>query len=411
MMMSISNQNIWEMESFRRGKSRSRALASLAILGVLGGLFLLGFGGLAMASAVTGPSFNNIQISLQAQNSTDNYFAVDVYNSTGGLVASSQSQYPAFSFELPSASYIFAATSLYSSSTYTGYYGAQDMEYGYQSLAVSSSSSITITTQKLSSITSTRISIQVNFPNGTAAKGAAVSAQALGSYYYWGSNFNMWNQTNSSGVAVLTVPNVPVEVNSYDWVYVNIPSSVTTIQTTVAGQPINVTVYYEPMYVPFSGSTLIIPPQTSGQITLKYTPYQNYCYPVEYGASASAANAPAQGKASTSSSGAAIVPCYFYGSGTAQSPTSASPSGSGAGQSGIAASPQLGINNQAASPSLLPSNQAPQQSLGGASNLGASSNPLDTEIEVGAAIAVGVSVIGAFAFFMVRKMQKLKGTL
>ncbi len=358
---------------------------------------------MGLASAVSAPTFNNVQVSLQMQNSTDNYFAVDVYNSTGGLVASSQSQYPAFSFELPSSSYIFTATALYSSSSYSGYYGSQDMEYGYQSQQVSSSSSLTISTQKVSDISSTHISVQLSLPNGSAASGASVSAQALGSYYYWGNNFAMWNQTNSAGIATLTVPNVPVEINAWDWVYVNLPSSVTTVHTTVAGQPINVTVYWAPMYVPFSGTALIIPPQFSAQITLKYTPYQNYCLPIAEGAPATA-NAPTQGASSIPASSSAIMPCYFYGMGAASSTSSPSSNGG-------SATPQLGSNNGLASPSLLPASQTPQVSVGAGSNLSPSASLLDTEIEIGAMIVVAVSLIGVFTFLMIRRMQRQKGVL
>lgn len=379
---------------------KRKALASLALFGVLAGLLLFGFGGLGMASGASAQSFNNVQVSLQTQNSTDNYFAVDVYNSTGGLVASSQSQYPAFSFELPSSSYIFTATALYSSSSYSGYYGSQDTEYGYQSQQVSTSSTLTISTQKLSDISQTRISVQVNFANGTAVSGAAVSTQALGSYYYWGNNFTMWNQTNSEGNVTLTVPNVPVEINAWDWVYVNLPSSVTTVHTTVAGQPINVTVYWEPMYVPFSGTALIIPPQSSTQITLKYTPEQNYCLPIAEGAPA-ASNAPAKGTNSISSSGNAILPCYFYGI-TASSSAS---QGSGGGT----ASPQVGSSNGIASPSLLPATQAPQSSIGSGPNSSSPPSLLDAEIEVGVGIAAAISAISLFAFLMIRRTQRQKG--
>jgi preprotein translocase subunit SecF len=56
---------------------------------------------------------------------------------------------------------------------------------------------------------------------------------------------------------------------------VNIPKSVTTVTTTVGGQPVNVTVYWQPNYVELTGSALIIPPSTSAHMTLQVE-QQNY---------------------------------------------------------------------------------------------------------------------------------------
>ncbi len=88
-----------------------------------------------------------------------NAFSMSVYNSTGGIVASSESPYPAFSFELPSGNYLFTAiagsdnyvisppialgATASGSSTVLprGYYGYQE-EYGYIQTNLNSSKSI-----------------------------------------------------------------------------------------------------------------------------------------------------------------------------------------------------------------------------------------------------------------------------
>src|SRR5580704_10297353 len=84
-----------------------RAL-TLSILVLFAGLGVLG--GSSIASAATAQTYNNVQIFVSPQNSTLDTFSVSAYNSTGGLVASSQSSYPTFSFELPSGEFLFAVT-------------------------------------------------------------------------------------------------------------------------------------------------------------------------------------------------------------------------------------------------------------------------------------------------------------
>src|SRR5579864_7174186 len=84
-----------------------RAL-TLTILVLFAGLGILG--GSRITSAASDQTYNNVQIFVSPQNSTLDTFSVSAYNSTGGLVASSQSSYPAFSFELPSGEFLFAVT-------------------------------------------------------------------------------------------------------------------------------------------------------------------------------------------------------------------------------------------------------------------------------------------------------------
>ena len=84
-----------------------RAL-TLSILVLFAGLGILG--GSRITSAASDQTYNNVQIFVSPQNSTLDTFSVSAYNSTGGLVASSQSSYPAFSFELPSGEFLFTVT-------------------------------------------------------------------------------------------------------------------------------------------------------------------------------------------------------------------------------------------------------------------------------------------------------------
>ena len=94
----------------------------------------------------------------------------------------------------------------------------------------------------------------------------------------------MYSQTNSQGIATLTVPQAPIQVSSSLSVPVNLPKTVSTMPVTIGGQTVNVTVYWQPMYVYLSGSALIIPPQTSATVTLLYQ-QSNIVYPLQSGSS------------------------------------------------------------------------------------------------------------------------------
>ena len=99
--------------------------------------------------------------------------------------------------------------------------------------------------------------------------------------WYWSTMYNerslvLWNQTGSNGVATLIVPSLPVEVSAWNWIQVNLPSNQTTVQKNIGGEQINVTVYWQPMYVGLAGSAVIIPPQDFAQITLHAEQEPNY---------------------------------------------------------------------------------------------------------------------------------------
>lgn len=271
------------MQTALRGKvlrSGNRVTNSiLAALVSLGLLFLLSGGLVSIpVSAAASPQYHNVQIFLQTQSQDANMYTLTTYESNGTLVSSTQSQYPAFSLELPSGTYLFAASAINKSSSYWWYYSTS--EYGYQLGQISSDTTINIQTQSLASIPTSKVTVQAQFVNGTAMSGASVYASVVG-MWYWSSIYNdrslvFWNQTSSNGFATLTVPALPVEVTAWNWIRVDLPSNQTTIQKNVGGQEVNVTVYWQPMYVGLSGSAVIIPPQNSAQITLYANQEPNY---------------------------------------------------------------------------------------------------------------------------------------
>ncbi len=83
------------------------------------------------------------------------------------------------------------------------------------------------------------------------------------------SALNLSGQVGTSGTATLVVPAVPVQITAWNWVPVNLPSGPGSTIVTVGGQKVNVTVTWQPAYVGFAGSLLIVPPQTTGTIVLQ----------------------------------------------------------------------------------------------------------------------------------------------
>ena len=257
-------------------------------------LLLLTIGGATLAQPlVAATSYNQVQIKVQTTNALNATYIGTVYNSSGYMEATFQSRYPVFTFDLPSSTYLFAVTALQQSVSRCPLYAeyakggaAQSgpamivppcfwnnpaIEYGYSFQQVTGSTSITISTQPIDKIPTSNVTIQTSYLNGTAASGASVSAYIVGEWYWWG-NANtklvLWGQTDKTGRVDLTVPSVPVEVSAWAWLPVNLPSHQTTVQTTVGGEKVNVTVYWQPTYVGLAGSALIIPPKTGASITL-----------------------------------------------------------------------------------------------------------------------------------------------
>lgn len=130
----------------------------------------------------------------------------------------------------------------------------------------------------MADIATTTLTLRVTYANGTAATGAYLYASVLGGNYYSGygvSPLTMSGQVGTSGTATLVVPAAPVEITAWNWVPVNLPSSPGSTVVTVGGEKVNVTVTWQPAYVGFVGSLLIVPPQTTGSIVLQLQ-QQNY---------------------------------------------------------------------------------------------------------------------------------------
>ncbi len=253
-------------------------------------------------AATTGTTYDEVQVMIHTTNSTFvGTYTVTAYNSTGYALVTYETPYPAASFELPSASYIFTVSAAseypYACPLATGtestgtvsteqsggsggpavivlpcYPGYQDTEYGYAVQQVSGPTLITISTLPVAKYPTTTIAVHVNFVNGTAAVGANVYSSVLGGQWYAppeAAGVNMSGTVGTDGIAKLIVPAAPLEVTAWDWVPVSTPVSHSTVQVSIGGQVVNVTVNWEPSYVGLAGSVLIVPPQTSGTITLR----------------------------------------------------------------------------------------------------------------------------------------------
>jgi len=257
-------------------------------------LLLLTSGGATLAQPpAVATTYNQVQVKVQTANALNATYIGTVYNSSGYMEATFQSRYPVFSFDLPSSSYLFAVTALQQSVSRCPLYGeyakggvAQAgpamiyppcfwsnpaIEYGYSFQQVTGSTSITISTQPIDKIPTSNVTITTSYLNGTAASGASVSAYIVGEWYWWGNSNNrlvLWGQTDKTARFDLIVPSVALEASAWAWLPVNLPSHQTTVQTTVGGEKVNVTVYWQPTYVGLAGSALIMPPKTGASITL-----------------------------------------------------------------------------------------------------------------------------------------------
>ena len=281
--------------------------------------------------------FKNVEISIQTSSNLPDYFTVSAFNMSGYMIASYQSQYPAASFELPNGKYIFTVLAsqyyqnYYPQSTIVGSpsndpssgvdktdptmpykYNEPIVEYGYSVQQISQSKTITISTLNATSLPLTSLTISVVFANGTGAEDASVYASPVGGYY-WGyeSNFVMWNTTNSDGIATLIVPNVPVAVNAWLWVPVNLPENQATVTVVVGGEEVNVTVYWQPTYVGLAGEALIIPPETSASINL-HVQQPNYWVTPLTVTQTGVATAPTTGDKAIVSASPALIPASVY---------------------------------------------------------------------------------------------------
>jgi hypothetical protein len=282
-------------------KGRRRVRVLLLVSCSLVALILPVFGGaFTRATAATTPTLYNVQVSIQTASTLPDYFVVSAYNSSGALLTTTQNLYPAGSLEVPAGSYFFTATAIVQSSYYQTYpvyssggatpasspsmccvYKQPVVEYGFAVQKVSGPMSLTIPTKNMNATSTTAVTIQANYPNGTAAKGASISASIVGNSYWWGydSKVTMYNTTNTNGSATLVTPNAPVLFSVWASLPVNLPTNQTTVQLTIAGERVNVSVYWQPTYVSFAGWSLVTPPQTSAKVTLHFQQPMYYFTP------------------------------------------------------------------------------------------------------------------------------------
>jgi hypothetical protein len=300
----------------RAGSRRERAVTPLLLTAALLAVTITAYVGFASAStASTTSSFDNVQVAVHTTSGVSNYsYTVSAYNTTGGLVASYQSQYAAAAFELPSGTYIFTATATQQETLYPGPLvsnggtesqavtssgsgsavivccvyapsaGSADLccinkspatEYGYASQTVSGPTTLTISTKPLNETSASTLTVRVSFPNGSAASGVYLSASVLGDVYGWAygsGDVSLSSTTGAQGVATLVAPEAPLLVSAETSVPIVLPLNQTTVQVTVAGVKVNVTAFWEPNYLSFAGKALILPPQDSASIVLKYEP-------------------------------------------------------------------------------------------------------------------------------------------
>ena len=307
---------------------------------------MAGIGGLAV-SASASAKFDNVQVFIQPSQSLPYSYTLTAYNTSGIQVAYYQSNFAAAALELPDGTYLFTVQASYSSpynspcigcmrtiwansssvtnstsgtnstvlnamqailplsnepntTTSTNSTGVTNStlgslmpifnlapssnEYGFAIEQISGPSSITIDTQNASSLSTSQVTLHVAYANGTAAQGAWVSASVVDDYYYYGSNTTSEAQTGVDGTTTLTMPAAPLLVTSSLTVPINLPQSQSNVTVVIGGQKINVTLYEQPSSITLEGQTLIMPPQTSGSITLQYQP-QQYYYPLPEGTS------------------------------------------------------------------------------------------------------------------------------
>jgi hypothetical protein len=304
--------------------SMRRNLNLLIVIVILG----LCLGSLSVASSA---SFNNVEINIQTSGIQADYFVVNAFNMSGYLESSTQTHYPAASFELPDGQYIFTASANNESSDYpvplltasTGaasssgalslpIYVAPVEEYGFLVQQVSNSMPLTITTQNVSQYPTNSLAVKVVYNNGSAAVGASVTASVIGSSYYWGyeSNVVTWATTGEEGVAMLITPVAPVQINVWIWVPSN-STSYPAPKMGVPGQVVNGTVIAYPIYIGLAGSGLMVPPQTSVTVTLQIQ-QPNY-WVVPYAGTASLSGTSVPGSSSSGyAAGPGSVPSSVY---------------------------------------------------------------------------------------------------
>lgn len=254
-----------------------------------------------LSGVAFGATFNNVQINVSTSATLPFSYVFTAYNLTGDLVGTYQGPYPAAAFVLPTGEYLFTVSATYqygnpcnicavgaagasspSIASYPLKYYQPTAEYGYAVLHVDSSQVISIKTQNVTQFPTTQVTAKAVYANGTAAAGAWVSSSVVGQWYYWwgqDTKILMSAQTGSDGVATLVIPSAPSVVTAWSWVPVNLPTNQTTVVTSVGGEKVNVTVYWQPSYVGLSASVLLLPPATNATLRLHYEPQTYWVMP------------------------------------------------------------------------------------------------------------------------------------
>jgi hypothetical protein len=348
---------------------------------------------LAASTTASGAAaiLNPVQLSIQTKNLTSvSSYDLVAYNSTGAPVASYTGHYSRVTLELPSGTYLFAATANGPAPTYAPacyakggvasgaaspppvqnspgaaagsaiaypcYYSSPPLEYGYSLTQVSGSTTVNIATQSPSAIPTSPVSVTVTYKNGSAVADAYVYANVVGANWYWGdsSRVTMYAQTAANGVANLVVPQVPMAVTATKSVQVLLPKSQTTQQVNVGGQLVNITLYYGPNYVYESATALLIPPQTS--LSMVLTAQTGYPI-IPYGAGPMVAGqaTPSPGDARAGS---------VQGQQTSQgAPAAAQGNGGSSPNAQLSSIPPIPASDLGALPTTQPSSGAPSVSL------------------------------------------------
>ena len=249
-----------------------------------------------VTSAGASPALNSVDVTIQTTRALPYQYTLTAYNTSGYQVANFYGNYPEGAFGLPSGTYLITASVYYqqsyvcnlcplekgavngSASSIPIRYVPPYSEYGYAVEKLTGPAQITIVTSNSTQTSLVKLPIHVQFFNGTSASGAYVSAYVVGSNYAYPQNWVSYGQTGSDGNFTLLMPNAPIEVSAYLSYPINLPKNVSTIPVVVAGQKVNVTVYWQPSSVNLSGQALILPPEKGADITLQVQ--LSYPYPV-----------------------------------------------------------------------------------------------------------------------------------
>lgn len=248
-----------------------------------------------VTSAGAAVALNSVDVKITTTSDLPFQYTLIAYNTSGYQVASFYGNYPEAAFGLPSGTYLITAAAYYqnyvcdrclldakgANGTVTSIrYVPPTSEYGYAVVKVDSPTQVTITTKNSTEATLVNVPVHVRFMNGTAAVGAYVNGYVVGSYYGYSPDWVTYGQTDKDGNVNLVLPDAPVQVSASMYIPIQLPQNISTITVDVAGQKVNVTVYWQPNYVNLFGQALILPPQKGAEITLQVQ--QSYPYPIYY---------------------------------------------------------------------------------------------------------------------------------